>query len=932
MAKIVKDWTKLIVPRVNQNYMPNTELGDESFCTTDIISIKSKKELSSQNTFQRQKSLTDFAIMNNSQQSYFEAENRKYAGPYFLRNTYPYNDVCEQSPNGSYSGKTCFWFFCGLSPALSLQLPQNVSARNISKEIGDVKEVKNQSGKTLYHTIEFGEYPKTRVPNNMQSKLEELYNNGHLNKKLKCTGRLFTTNGQVYFNDGHSLKQSPEFEYKGERYVRVTAFLFDSHQIYSDGTYSEKHNIEWVKVEPITFKIENYNQFKNGTEKTLKLETEELVLGGLPYYPKIHDENCSMWQNSLVRAFLNSARSEELDGNPDFEAPLKWDFRNTGFLHQAFDMTRQPTVEYTISQAETYVCDYAFRGCVGLKKIIIPPHVTEIGNRAFEDCVNAQVHIKFGKTLDLNKDALVGTKFKFVYFSKDGESMVLSPYEDATLGNHYIVREFNESEILKYCNNNYRKNFVALSVLKQQGKIKFIPPEYTIETFPSSQIDKYFVNNNNQRWGRLVKTLGFDTLQGDQKNNSLVDLMKIYYAIGGFSQNQGESEKAFDYVLKYVATTRTPNETPSQIGEEIHRRFAKLKLKDAYNPTFAQFFMKYYHDKPDFMNFRLLDKEGDLMENQDYLCMAHNSFERILKNYPNMVVNGNEQRSLLTPRFVARHSTTVEYDYVDQGNETLAEIVGRYGYDQEQFEHIQQVYNKAKTIKDKYVISADKAMGKNGITFRVLSKDDPLGFVLGDITNCCQIIGSAGESCVDDGYTNTNAGFLVFEETLLDDNGMPTEETRVLGQAYVWYDPQTKTVCYDNIEIPTKVLNQLRRGRRHGERLSTKSLMDAVEESAKAIMQSMNKNGITVKRVTTGAGYNDLQKELNDRFGEPETNPKAKHRDYAGYSDATKEQYVILTYDQVTKQYAKTICETANQISADLQDIQTSQNQNDYAM
>ena len=31
--------------------------------------------------------------------------------------------------------------------------------------------------------------------------------------------------------------------------------------------------------------------------------------------------------------------------------------------------------------------------------------------------------------------------------------------------------------------------------------------------------------------------------------------MKIYYALGGFSKKQGESEKAFEYVLKYVATT-----------------------------------------------------------------------------------------------------------------------------------------------------------------------------------------------------------------------------------------------------------------------------------------------------------------------------------------------------------------------------------------
>ena len=59
-------------------------------------------------------------------------------------------------------------------------------------------------------------------------------------------------------------------------------------------------------------------------------------------------------------------------------------------------------------------------------------------------------------------------------------------------------------------------------------------------------------------------------------------------------------------------------------------------------------------------------------------------------------------------------------------------------------------------------------------------------------------------------YTEKTAEVFV-SDRFLDDDGKPTGGTRILGQAYVWYDPETKTVCYDNIEIPTKILDELKK-------------------------------------------------------------------------------------------------------------------------
>ena len=51
-------------------------------------------------------------------------------------------------------------------------------------------------------------------------------------------------------------KHSPEFEYEGNRYVRVISRPSYEEERYSDGTWAGKYGtVRWVKVEPISFVI-----------------------------------------------------------------------------------------------------------------------------------------------------------------------------------------------------------------------------------------------------------------------------------------------------------------------------------------------------------------------------------------------------------------------------------------------------------------------------------------------------------------------------------------------------------------------------------------------------------------------------------------------------------------------------------------------------
>ena len=537
----------------------------------------------------------------------------------------------------------------------------------------------------------------------------------------------------------------------------------------------------------------------------------------------------------------------------------------------------------------TEIGESAFENCSSLKSVKITEGVTKIEYGAFEGCSSLTTEIEnvsqFG---DISISVLAN--FKHFYLSKYGTKAVASA-KKLENGAEYIEVDLN-----MFCKANARKNRIQAEEWKNQGKIRFIPA-YAIEVFPHEQFENYFKNKNYSKWGKLLKQLGFNKLEAQQKYNTIIDLMKLYYALGGFSENQADVDDAYEYILECFKPKDQPLYNPEEVADEIHRRFSRLKIKGPYNPDFAYFFMRYYKKNPDFMRMRL---ENDF-EEQDYLCAAHNNFSEIQKLFPNRTVRGNTKNELLSPQFVAEHCNFISYENVNEGNEALAYQIGKYGYSQEQFEQIQKIYDKAKTLKEQgYVIWADRAKSEKTISFRVLEKDDPLGFILGDLTNCCQHIGGAGEECVDDGYTNKNAGFLVFEENIKDEQGNPTGETRVLGQAYVWYDPETKTVCYDNIEIPTKILGELKKNAENVDGLRVEEFLQAVVESADAIMANMNRRGIEVERVTTGKGYNDLADEIEKSFGAPQTKNLARHRDYDGYSDAAQAQYVLRTYGDTT--------------------------------
>lgn len=591
----------------------------------------------------------------------------------------------------------------------------------------------------------------------------------------------------------------------------------------------------------------------------------------------------------------------------------------------------------------------SFANCK-LKNFVIPASVKLFDNRALRDNhyleslsvlgtdINSGVDF-VGEPLNLNEnnfelhcnfqndnaeyfENLFGNCFRSVYLYKDKSffDATSNPFKkiDADAYKIDMIVEANEKgykNCLPYITNkNFRENYVDLHNKFENKEIRFIPQDFIMEIFPNSQIDNFFVNNNHFKWRELVEKLNLNELKGDEKIESLKSLMKIYYAIGGFSEHMGKRDSAFDYVISNVATTGEDNPSPRAIGAELRARFQDFNLTGEYNPKFADFFKKYYKDNKDFMVFYIPDNNSSYFyadeREKDYLATAHNKFDTLCQIYPHYTVSGNDTRGVFYPEFVANNCFVRDYKNIRPDNGKLAYLCSLYGYSQEAFDKIQSIIDISKEVKKNYLISAVKCDKNDKVQYEFLEKDDPKGVFIGEMTNCCQRLGDLGESCVYNGYTSPTSGFLTFDEKILDENGEDSGKTQILGQAFIWYDPKTYTVCYDNIELPKSLIRNLKAEGKTENGVTIDDFFQSLEKSADALMIEMNRKGYKVDKVTVGQGFNDLKEYFAGKYKIiiPRHNEEFPEiQDENVYTDASTAQYIIRTYDQTTAKLARSI-------------------------
>ena len=490
---------------------------------------------------ERRISATDYAQMNYAYTyDNYTTRTGKQTTRAWLRSAWDRHNVNYVDGDGDGNREFTANRSAGLCPSLHYHLPSDISARSALRflkgqknrdeseepEQFDIREVKDTEGKTIYHTLQIGEYVKTKVDENLSRTLELLYHGGKIQEGIVCTGRWYSSNGQKENYKDYAGKHSPEFEYQGNRYVRVVSYPNGEEDRYSDGTPTGKvGTIRWAKVEPISFVIKNWDEMPksinpkgNGRAKYFDLRAEEAITSNIPFYPDEDDQNSTMWQNSSIRGFFNGidVRNIQSNGNIEYGASRGGNFTGEcNFLNEAFNLSREPMIEYTIPDSETEIPDDAFNGCITLKKLIMHSGIKSIGKRAFD-----------------------GLQFKYAYRTETGELVFAqdlprneNEYTDVVeLGK--IAKSFDGFDYSILVQSDKLGEITDFSEILSKNKFS-IPYVYGLALVESGKTKSFTENSDFRLFKNEIPKIN-DMLLDFQEEERL-DFYKFASALGCFS-------------------------------------------------------------------------------------------------------------------------------------------------------------------------------------------------------------------------------------------------------------------------------------------------------------------------------------------------------------------------------------------------------------
>ena len=152
-------------------------------------------------------------------------------------------------------------------------------------------------------SFEYGAYPTEVVTDDLNRRLEEERKKGTLNP----TRHFYTTDGSAWSidSDGFVPYQNPEYEFEGERYVRLK--VQNSEMFYvATGEMICGRPVCWVKIKPIRWIYD--------TQRSL-VYTEQAVLSGLRWNEK---EGNKRYDKSLIARYLRDVFDPEMMQSHDF--------------------------------------------------------------------------------------------------------------------------------------------------------------------------------------------------------------------------------------------------------------------------------------------------------------------------------------------------------------------------------------------------------------------------------------------------------------------------------------------------------------------------------------------------------------------------------------------------------------------------------------
>ncbi len=210
--------------------------------------------------------ITDFAILLGGYVSnkYYVDYTRtldKRTGWYWTKTDDQDNDARVVNIGGDSNNNYVNKRTVGVRPALPFSSVQSIPTNGVSGR-----------SKDGIFEVEYGYYPRSAAPKNIQDKLEDTFLALRLNKNNNA---YITDSIMCYdYDEVFCPKVHAEYEYNGKKYVRVRANSKDEIFILSNGETYTRGDYVWVEVEPVKWLVD---------ERSKLMITEEIIVSGIQF-------------------------------------------------------------------------------------------------------------------------------------------------------------------------------------------------------------------------------------------------------------------------------------------------------------------------------------------------------------------------------------------------------------------------------------------------------------------------------------------------------------------------------------------------------------------------------------------------------------------------------------------------------------------------
>ena len=365
-----------------------------------------------------------------------------------------------------------------------------------------------------------------------------------------------------------------------------------------------------------------------------------------------------------------------------------------------------------------------------------------------------------------------------------------------------------------------------------------------------------------QKVSEYKRLLARNFVQSKIKKDIRADINKGYIdkIVNEKSMEVARTHSLNDLVYSFVINNIASSEYKSNLFDALECvRWSRNK-----NVELAQFIVSNFDEIMDktvvgknWMEYRIsgrysVNTKG---EYEEFYTERPVGFDAIFKNFSKVLTSSNKKvitRSDKNRLTINDFRDSAQYKGITEENKELAEYCSKMHVNQRGFDFLSELLKEGRAVKDEQVLKVcedEVARGKDLldernadlITYKVLEKGDPLGLVLGDITNCCQKYGGAGQDCVIIGATNVNSTFMTINKG-----------NKILAQGWIWYDSKTQTVAIDNIEVPEVMYNIVNKEK--GDEVK-----ECIQRFCDNAFRTMNENGYEVKNVIIGKSRTDLE-------------------------------------------------------------------------